>query len=81
MSRLLSKAVIKIVIAKKIKIVTQVLFILLGREENFNSKNVNEVKIPNEATKLLLANRWKFLPINCMFSPLKNLNENLTTCR
>jgi hypothetical protein len=55
--RLLSNAVIKIVIAKKVKTVTQVLFSLLGRDENRNKKNVNEVKSPKAITKLWLANR------------------------
>ncbi|AWM15103.1 hypothetical protein DI487_15420 [Flavobacterium sediminis] len=51
-SRILSNAVTKIVVAKKKIIAAQVLFSLLGREENFNNKNVNETKSPNAVTKL-----------------------------
>jgi hypothetical protein len=56
-SRLLSNAVIKIVVVKKIITVRQVLFSLLGRVENFNNKNVNEVKSPKATTKLSLGNK------------------------
>ncbi len=63
-SRLLSKAVINIVVIKNVKTVKTAFLILFGGEENLKNKNVNTQNNPNAITKVLLANRWKFLPIN-----------------